>query len=153
LQDRPSNAPPQAHDYKLFSPHMTKETTDRDENVTIYGMPVAAAICEPSPDSLLKQGPSMLRGYAIALGRGIARVDVSIDGGQSWRQAELENDPAAPWSWTFWRIAIDLPKGEHELTVRAWDSAGQTQPALPDDIWNFKGYLSAALQRVHVTAT
>jgi sulfite oxidase len=153
VQDRPSDAQPQARDYKLFPPHVTKETADRDRGMTIYGMPVTAAICEPSPHSLLKHGTSTLRGYAIASGRGIARVDVSIDSGQSWRQAELENDPAAPWSWTFWRIAIDLPKGEHELTVRAWDSAGQTQPALPDDVWNFKGYLSAAWHRVQVTAT
>ena len=35
--------------------------------------------------------------------------------------------------------------------VRAWDEAGQTQPAAPDDTWNYKGYLSAAWHRVHVT--
>ncbi len=35
--------------------------------------------------------------------------------------------------------------------MRAWDSAGQTQPALRDDTWNFKGYLSAAWHRVPVT--
>jgi sulfite oxidase len=35
--------------------------------------------------------------------------------------------------------------------VRAWDEAGQTQPAAPDDIWNFKGYLSAAGHRARIT--
>ncbi len=59
----------------------------------------------------------------------------------------------APWSWRFWNASVDLPKGEHELVVRAWDSAGQTQPALPDDTWNFKGYLSAAWHRVRVSAS
>ena len=82
----------------------------------------------------------------------MVRVDVSADGGRSWTQAALEHDPDAPWSWTFWQATIDLPKGEHELAVRAWDSAGQTQPALPDDTWNFKGYLSAAWHRVRVRA-
>jgi sulfite oxidase len=48
---------------------------------------------------------------------------------------------------------VELPKGEHELVVRAWDSAGQTQPALPDDTWNFKGYLSAAWHRVLVSVS
>jgi sulfite oxidase len=48
---------------------------------------------------------------------------------------------------------VDLPAGEHELAVRAWDSAGQTQPALLDNIWNFKDYLSAAWRRVSVKAT
>ncbi len=71
------------------------------------------------------------------------RVDVSGDGGRSWRQATLEHEAGAPFAWTFWEIVLDLPPGEHELAVRAWDSAGQTQPALPDHTWNFKGYLSA----------
>lgn len=48
------------------------------------------------------------------------------------------------------KATSDLPPGEHELAVRAWDAAGQTQPALPDDTWNFKGYLSAAWHRISV---
>ena len=50
----------------------------------------------------------------------------------------------------FWRAALDLPAGDHELAVRAWDSAGQTQPDRPESVWNFKGYLSAAWHRVRV---
>ena len=150
VQNRPSDAKPQARDYKLFPPDVSKETADWDKGVTIYDMPLNAAICEPAPWAELKAGRTALRGYAMATARRIARVDVSIDGGRSWAQAELEHDPAAPWSWTFWQARLDLPKGEHELVVRAWDSAGQTQPALPDDVWNFKGYLSAAWHRVRV---
>jgi sulfite oxidase len=62
----------------------------------------------------------------------------------------MEHDPKAPWSWTFWEHTVELQKGEHELAVRAWDSACQTQPALPDDTWNFKGYLSASWHRVRI---
>ncbi len=36
------------------------------------------------------------------------------------------------------RIDLDLPPGEHELAVRAWDETGQTQTALPDDTWNYR---------------
>ena len=32
------------------------------------------------------------------------------------------------WSWTFWSLEVELPVGDHELVVRAWDAAGQTQP-------------------------
>ena len=151
VQDQPSEAKPQARDYKLFPPDVTKETANWGEGVTIYDMPLNAAICEPAPHTALKQGATTLRGYAQATARAITRVDVSIDDGRSWSQAELEHDPAAPWSWTFWQATVDLPNGEHELVVRAWDSGGQTQPALPDDVWNFKGYLSAAWHRVPVT--
>ena len=78
-------------------------------------------------------------------------MDVSADAGHTWAQAELEHDLTSPWSWTTWRATLDLAPGERELAVRAWDSAGQTQPAMPDDVWNFKGYLSAAWHRVRVS--
>ncbi len=152
VQDHTSNGHVQARDYKLFPPDVTKETANWSKGVTIYDMPLNAAICEPAPHAELKAGPmTTLRGYAIATARAIVRVDVSSDGGRTWRQAELEHDPEAPWSWTFWQASLDLCAGEHELAVRAWDSAGQTQPSLPDDTWNFKGYLSAAWHRVPVT--
>jgi len=152
VQDRPSDNHMQARDYKLVPADMTEDTVDWDKGITIYDMPLNSAICEPASHAELKAGRTILRGYAIATARAIARVDVSINGGRSWSQAELEHDAQAPWSWTFWSAALDLPKGDHELTVRAWDSAGQTQPAQPDDTWNFKGYLSAAWHRVHVSA-
>ena len=68
-------------------------------------------------------------------------------------QAEIEAHERSTWSWFFWRGTLDLGAGEHELCVRAWDAAGQTQPALPDDTWNFKGYLSAAWHRIRVSVT
>ncbi len=49
-------------------------------------------------------------------------------------------------------------RGAGELAVilaatASWDWAGQTQPALADDVWNFKGYLSAAWHRVRLYAS
>jgi len=151
VQDKPSDNHMQQRDYKLVPPEMTEETVDWEKGITIYDMPLTSAICDPAPFAKMKAGRTSLRGYAIATARDIVRVDVSIDGGRSWTQADLEHDTSAPWSWTFWTSILDLPKGEHELAVRAWDSAGQTQPTLPDDTWNFKGYLSAAWHRVHVS--
>ena len=152
VQDHPSAAHQQAADYKLFPPHVTKETADPAQGITINGLPVNSAICEPVPHARLPAGPAVLRGYATATGRAVVRVDVSIDGGRSWSQAQLEDHGGGPWSWTFWNATLDLPEGEHDLTVRAWDDAGQTQPALPDDTWNHRGYLSAAWHRVPVLA-
>ncbi|OYV33676.1 MAG: molybdopterin oxidoreductase [Rhodospirillales bacterium 20-64-7] len=153
VQDRPSDAKPQARDYKLFPADVTKETADWDMGMTIYEMPLNAAICEPAAHAVLSAGPVMVRGYAVVGARAISRVDVSADGGRSWMQAELEAGQDTPWTWTLWHASLDLPKGEHELAARAWDSAGQTQPALPDDTWNFKGYLCASWHRVRVRVT
>jgi sulfite oxidase len=152
VQDRPSDNHMQQRDYKLLPPDVTAETVDWAQGMTIYDMPLNSAICKPASHAELNAGSVTLRGYAIATARAIMRVDVSSDGGRKWRQAELEHDADAPWSWTLWRATLDLPKGDHELVVRAWDSAGQTQPASPDDTWNFKGYLSAAWHRVRVSA-
>ena len=152
VQDQPADNPMQQHNYKLLPPDVTEPTLDWEKGVTIDDMPLNAAICEPADQASLKAGATVLRGYAIATARGVTRVDVSADGGRSWRQAELERRPDAPWSWTFWQARLELSKGEHELVVRAWDSAGQTQPALLGDVWNPKGYLCAAWHRIRVRA-
>ena len=150
VQEKPSDNYIQSQDYKLFPPDKTKETADPKKGMTIYDLPLNSAICEPASHAELKSGKTTVRGWAVATAREIVRVDVSIDGGRHWEQANLEHDERAPWSWTFWELAVELSKGEHELAVRAWDSAGQTQPSLPDDIWNFKGYLCASWHRIRV---
>ena len=150
VQAQPSDNHMQQRDYKMFPSNVTAESVDWTEGVTINDMPINAAICEPSSHASVKAGVTTIRGYAVATAREIVRVDVSCNGGRTWNLAELEK--SSPWSWTFWRASLDLSKGEHELAVRAWDSAGQTQPASPEDTWNFKGYLSAAWHRVRVSA-
>ena len=146
VQDRPSENPMQQRDYRLLPP----DAAEPGQGMPINEMPLTAAICEPVRGVELPAGRVAVKGYAIATCRAVTRVDVSADGGRSWRQAALQHDAAAPWSWTFWEITLDLPPGEHELTVRAWDSAGQTQPADPEDVWNARGYLCAAWHRVRV---
>jgi sulfite oxidase len=153
VQDKPSEAFQQAKDYLLFPPDMRKDTQDPARGTTINEMPLNAAICEPAAGANLKAGRIEVRGYAIATDRAITRVDVSMNGGRQWRQATIEDHGNARWSWTLWHTSLDIPLGEHELVVRAWDAAGQTQPAQPDDTWNFKGYLSAAWHRIRVTTS
>ncbi len=152
VQDEPSTTAVQRRDYRLVPPSATPDTVDWARGVTIDGMPLTSAICEPARHARLAAGSVVVRGYAVASGRAVARVDVSGDGGRSWAQAALEHDAEAPWSWTLWRHTLELGPGEHELVVRAWDSSGQTQPARPDEVWNFKGYLGAAWHRVAVLA-
>ena len=153
VQERPSDNHMQARDYKLFPADISNETARWDRGITIDEMPVNSAICEPARHADVAAGCIAVRGWATATARDIVRVDVSADGGRTWRQADLQRDPRQKWAWTLWEAHIDLAKGDHELAVRAWDSAGQTQPASPEDAWNFKGYLSAAWHRVPVHAS
>ncbi len=153
LQDGPADSPTQLRDYKLLPPHMSEADADWSGGLTIDEMPLNAAICEPGMAATLPAGRVTVRGYAVATGRRVVRVDLSADAGRSWSQASLDQRHDSPWSWTFWESVVELAPGAHELAVRAWDSAGQTMPARPDDTWNFKGYLCAAWHRVAVVAT
>ncbi len=152
VRETPSDTPIQAEDYKMLPPDITSPADiDWTRGVTINELPINSAICEPAPNATFKTGALTMRGYAVATARAITRVDVSSDGGTTWIQAKLED--AAPWSWTFWSADLTLAPGPHDLVVRAWDAAGQTQPGAPDDTWNVKGYLSAAWHRVSVSVT
>jgi sulfite oxidase len=121
------------------------------------GMPLGlialnSDVLSPREGAIVAAGPLEARGYAFAGGdRYVARVEVSIDGGATWTQAELLED-LGRWAWRHWRITLDLAPGEHELLVRAWDSSAATQPDAEAALWNPKGYVNNASPRVHVHA-
>jgi sulfite oxidase len=87
-------------------------------------------------------------GYAVAGGpRRVERVEVSADGGRSWRPAELVGG-GEPWKWRLWRAELDAGAGAGELVVRAWDSDGAGQPESLEATWNPRGYMNNAWHRV-----
>ena len=71
-------------------------------------------------------GPVDLVGYARSGAGPITRVEWSVDEGP-WQEAELVDLPGR-WSWTPFRVRVDLAAGEHEIRTRATDSTGATQP-------------------------
>jgi sulfite oxidase len=111
-----------------------------------------ADILFPPDGAAVAAGPVEVRGYAFAGGeRHVARVDVSLDGGASWRQADLLDDLGS-WAWRQWSATLDLAPGEYEIVVRAWDSSAATQPEDEAGLWNPKGYVNNARPRVRVRA-
>ncbi len=120
------------------------------------GMPLGlvalnADVLSPADGATVPAGDVEVRGYAFAGGeRHVARVDVSPDGGRTWRPAELLIDQGR-WAWRHWRAVLALPPGDHELVVRAWDSSAATQPDDESGLWNPKGYVNNARPRVRVT--
>ena len=150
LQENPSDNYFQAKAYRLFPPSVTPDSVDWETGMMLGESPVNSVICSPEPGARLPAGPVTVRGWAMAGGgREIARVDVSADGGRIWTTAELESRDSG-WTWCVWAAALDLPPGEHEILCRAFDSAAQTQPAHPAQVWNFKGYANNAWHRVRV---
>jgi DMSO/TMAO reductase YedYZ molybdopterin-dependent catalytic subunit len=95
--------------------------------------------------------PVLLQGRSWSGLGAIERVDVSTDGGQSWRRAHLDG-PNLPHAWTRWRLPWRPDTaGQHQLLARATDTAGRTQPASVP--FNTGGYLFGAVVKHPVTVT
>jgi DMSO/TMAO reductase YedYZ molybdopterin-dependent catalytic subunit len=112
-------------------------------------MRVRALIGEPSEGEQLAIGAATtVRGTAWSGDAPVSRVEISFDGGETWRVAELGAAPspyaAAPWSiaWT------PTTPGRHLLLARATDAAGNVQPL--DPVWNELGYGNNAVHRLEV---
>ncbi|HLZ68348.1 MAG TPA: molybdopterin-dependent oxidoreductase [Dehalococcoidia bacterium] len=92
-----------------------------------------AQINTPVDGAKLAAGTVQLAGIAFAGARGIARVEVSSDGGVSWADARLLPS-LGPNTWTFWQNAWQpAGSGAFTLSVRATDGSGTEQPARRTD--------------------
>ncbi|MFI7632674.1 sulfite oxidase [Nonomuraea sp. NPDC049400] len=90
--------------------------------------PVKSAFELPWNARLPLHGPHILRGRSWS-GRGrIVRVEVSFDGGLSWRQAEHHGQHLVG-AWLPWHISwAPRHRGARVLMARATDETGATQP-------------------------
>ncbi len=153
VQEEPSENYFQAKAYRLFPPGIDHDTVDWDSGLMLGSFNVNSLICAPAEGETLPEGPVTVRGWAFAGERDVARVDLSVDGGTTWKVADLA--PArSRWAWRFWQAVLgpgELHPGENEIICRAWDAAAQTQPESPAHVWNFKGYMNNAWHRVRVT--
>jgi DMSO/TMAO reductase YedYZ molybdopterin-dependent catalytic subunit len=90
----------------------------------------------PHDGDLLLARSTYLAGVAYGGAKGIAEVDVSLDGGQTWQPANLKR-PLGELTWVLWEFAWTPTSGQHVLAVRAIDLLGNVQtpasaPTLPD---------------------
>ena len=90
-----------------------------------------------------------LTGRSWSAGGPIRHVDVSTDGGLSWRRARPVGPNAAD-GWQRWTVDWRPGDGPHELMARATDVHGTTQPDVAR--YNTLGYLFDGVVRHPVTA-
>jgi hypothetical protein len=94
--------------------------------------------------------PTPARGIAFGGDCGVARVDLSIDGGKSWQPTQLGSDEGK-YGFRRWQAQFTLSeRGGHSLMVRCTNSNGVTQPSAP--VWNPAGYLNNTIETTHVVA-
>lgn len=184
IADEESTSQWQRRDYKSFGPN--ERAPDWDKAPSIQEMPITSAITKVRAGACVReckagwvrqkleaaaaqqkqqqqQQPVALQGYAVAGGgRDVARVDVSLDGGRTWDQADLvvenEDQPFAAgnkaWAWKRWRYFGHLPLASSEpdrcveIVVKATDTGYNSQPQTHASIYNVRGNLANAWHRV-----
>jgi sulfite oxidase len=68
--------------------------------------------------------------YGVAFGgkNAVKGVEVSIDGGKSWRPAQFVGPDLGRFAWRTFVLAADLRPGSYTIASRATDTAGNAQP-------------------------
>lgn len=165
LQETSSDNYFQAHAYRLYPPSMSRDALDPAAGFELGELPVNCLITSPAAGEEVPAGRLTVRGFAHAGGgRAVRRVELSTDGGATWMTARLGEGEGADsaagsadgpaWAWRFFSGEVELAAGAasepREIIARAWDSAGQTQPSDPGQVWNCKGYMMNAWSRVQV---
>jgi len=108
-------------------------------NEPITEMVVNSMITAPADGHAMRTHETAeIRGLAWDGGYGIRRVDVSVDGGGAWREAELGND-FGRFAFRAFHLPFAPPRaGTYQVLARASNGVGQTQ--VDTLIFNAAGY-------------
>ena len=100
------------------------------ELITTIG--VKSIVTQPNDDmEKMPNGVHMIRGYAWSGAGAISEVDVSVDGGETWYSAHIE-EPRERFMWVRWSYRWDADKpGKYKIMSRATDEVGRVQSREP----------------------
>jgi DMSO/TMAO reductase YedYZ molybdopterin-dependent catalytic subunit len=129
VTDQPFAGYYQTLDYSYW-----KRRGDVAELSPVTELQIKAEIAKPAQsDKVPANSTVRIHGAAWASDNEIVRVDVSTDGGSTWKEATLLGD-SKPNAWRFWEFNWKTPtaSGKQTIVARAVDSLGQTQPAHRD---------------------
>src|SRR6266516_3620911 len=120
-----------------------------------FTVPTRSRIDVPDYDSRFSisqlQQPIEVKGIAYGGDRGISRVEVSFDGGKSWRDTEIYYS-GGDLAWSLWKTEWKPDAaGDYLLVVRATDGKGETQEWY-EERGPFSGVAGLHQTVVHVTA-
>lgn len=134
-----------------FSP-VERFTSQENEKTTPITEMVVNSLITSLRDRMMYRSrtPLFVRGIAWDGGSGIAKVEVSVDGGATWAAAELGPD-LGRFSWRQWSLAFNPEPGEHVVMARATNMRGETQGF--EAVFNPAGYHHNAIHAVRIKCT
>jgi len=92
---------------------------------------------------------ALVRGIAFGGSTGVKAVDISFDGGTSWRPTTLGKDEGK-YSFRQWQTEITPPAGPVSVMVRCTNSDGLAQHKTMN--WNPSGFMHNAIETLRLTA-
>ncbi|MEO5845974.1 MAG: sulfite dehydrogenase [Caldimonas sp.] len=96
-----------------------------------FDMEAKSVITSPSGGMTVQPGEVEILGFAWSGNGKIRAVDVTVDGGRSWRQARLE-EPVLDKCLTRFRLRWKWDGGATSIASRAVDSTGYVQPTVDE---------------------
>jgi DMSO/TMAO reductase YedYZ molybdopterin-dependent catalytic subunit len=109
------------------------DSTDDPNKELITTIGVKSIVTYPQDDGVptLPRGTHVLRGYAWSGAGAVSQVDVSVDGGETWQSARLE-EPRDRFMWVRWSYVWDVQTpGAYSVMSRATDEVGRIQSGTP----------------------
>lgn len=119
------------------------------KTVSITRMVPRSFFTNVTKDTIVKPGAAVpVRGIAFGGDCGVSQVELSADGGQSWRKTALGRDEGT-YSFRQWSTQITAPRsGTLTLQVRCTNTKQEVQPAEPN--WNGGGFMRNVIERVRL---
>jgi DMSO/TMAO reductase YedYZ molybdopterin-dependent catalytic subunit len=120
-----------------------------EKMIPVTSLRVKSVIATPIDGATLRLAPIAVQGVAWSGDKGpVTSVDVSTDGGRSWKAADLGPDKSQ-FGWRQFSYAFRPDRESYyNVMVRATDASGETQPFAQE--WNPSGYGWNVVQRVGV---
>lgn len=126
----------------------TPESLAKD-TVPINRMNVRSLVVRPDSNDVVRSGKTVeIEGISFDGGSGIKTVDVSLDGGNTWKSANLDNTDLGKFSFRRWRLSwTPAQAGTYKILARATSNDGQQQG---DQYWNKSGYMRNGIEQFDV---
>jgi DMSO/TMAO reductase YedYZ molybdopterin-dependent catalytic subunit len=99
-------------------------------------------------ERLTPDQPAIVRGIATGGDTGVARVEFSSNGGQSWTTARLEKD-TGKYSFRRWQVQFTPKAGSATLMSRCTNVSGVAQSSIAN--WNPAGIMRDGIEAVQIT--
>jgi DMSO/TMAO reductase YedYZ molybdopterin-dependent catalytic subunit len=120
------------------------------DTIPISAMTCRSIFVNPRNEQDIKSHSEIeIEGLAWDSGKGISKVEISVNAGRTWKDAILDKE-IGKYSWRRFRFKwTPATAGHHVLMCRATNAAGETQQTTQ---WNRSGYARNVIEAVTVVA-